>query len=630
MQNQIIVNAERGETRVALLERSQFLEFHIERAATKDVVGNVVKARVSRVLPGMQAAFVDIGLEKAGFLYVGDYFDQTTRGGGRSGGRGRDRQPPPPIDTVLSEGQEIVVQIAKEPIGTKGARITSHVSIAGRHLVLTPWSPRVGVSRRIDSDRERRRLREIVERLRPRDLGFIIRTAGDGLKESDLEADINYLTTVWSEIQEKKGDASAPSVLYSEPDLPQRVLRDFANSDTKSIVIDDKQVYEDLLEFSKRFVSDPQPVIEHYQGKAPIFDHFDLESQIHANLERKVPLKSGGSLVIDQSEALTAIDVNSGRYVGKRDLEETVFRTNLEAVKEVVHQLRFRNIGGLIIIDLIDMESRNNREKVYRALQDAARQDKAKTNVLKISELGLVEMTRKRTRENLVQALCEPCASCEGRGYVLSSESVGFKVMREIRKDMHAFCGRQIAVTVSPQVAHQLLGPEAEPLARLSAELGRELEVRARPGLHQEQFEISTLDQGPPVEIALDWLQEPKPDKDEAEQELEPQEATAPSEPPTELEPVEPEASRSEDGPGALEEEAAVAGEAPTGLEPADPGAAPSGDGPGALGGQETPAEPVPAQAAPEPPAEEAQTLDEPLDSRILPGSRAEPASEDS
>jgi len=530
MQNEIIVNAESGETRVALLERSQFTEFHIERTATKDVVGNVVKARVMRVLPGMQAAFVDIGLEKAGFLYVGDYFAEPKAGNsdgngngknngrGRGGGRGRGpRRAPPPIDSVLSEGQEIIVQIAKEPIGTKGARITSHVSIAGRHLVLTPWSPRVGVSRRIDSDKERRRLREIVERYRPKDLGFIIRTAGDGLKESDLEADIKYLTTVWNEIQEKKVGAVSPAVLYSEPELPLRVLRDFANSDTQKIVIDNKEVHQELVDFSKRFVSDPQPKIALYEGRKPVFDHFELEQQIHANLERKVRLKSGGSIVIDQGEALTAIDVNSGRYVGKRDLEETVFRTNLEAVKEVVHQLRFRNIGGLIIIDLIDMESHDNREKVYRALQDAIRSDKAKTNILKISELGLVEMTRKRTRENLVQALCEPCTHCEGRGYVLSAESVAFKVLREIRKDLPVFCGRQIAITVSPQVASQLLGPEAGALAMLSEELGREVEVRARPGLHQEQFELSALDQGPPVEISLSWLDEKKPEEDDSE-----------------------------------------------------------------------------------------------------------------
>jgi ribonuclease G len=635
MQNEIIVNAEAGETRVALLERSQFTEFHIERTATKDVVGNVVKARVSRVLPGMQAAFVDIGLDKAGFLYVGDYFDEPSgsgaggagNGGARGRGRGRrsQRNQPPPIDTVLSEGQEIVVQIAKEPIGTKGARITSHVSIAGRHLVLTPWSPRVGVSRRIDSDKERRRLRETVERLRPKDLGFIIRTAGDGLKESDLEADIKYLTTVWNEIQDKKETARAPAVLYSEPDLPQRVLRDFANAETKRIVIDNKRVYESLLEFSKRFVSDPQPLIEHYDGKEPIFDHFDLEAQIHANLERKVPLKSGGSLVIDQSEALTAIDVNSGRYVGKSDLEETVYRTNLEAVKEVVHQLRFRNIGGLIIIDLIDMESRDNREKVYRALQESVRQDKAKTNVLKISELGLVEMTRKRTRENLVQALCEPCASCEGRGYVLSAESVGFKVMREIRKKLPAFCGREIAVAVSPQVAHQLLGPESGALEELCEELGRRIEVRARPGLHQEQFEIFALDQGPPVELALAWLGEPE--KDEPE-ESEPEEDSTPEGSAAAAAAAEAAGTAAAE-PGAAETPAAEAA-APD--DPADAELPPGTEGvelaeAAAAGPAPAPAEP---EAPPGEPAEPPQALDEAADSRILPGSPKSPASEES
>jgi len=655
MQNEIIVNAEAGETRVALLERSQFAEFHLERTATKDVVGNVVKARVSRVLPGMQAAFVDIGLDKAGFLYVGDYFDESDagssnngRGRGRGGGR-RGSRTPPPIDTVLSEGQEIVVQIAKEPIGTKGARITSHVSIAGRHLVLTPWSPRVGVSRRIDSDKERRRLREVVERLRPRELGFIIRTAGDGLKESDLEADIKYLTTVWNEIQEKKETARAPGVLYSEPDLPQRVLRDFANHETRRIVIDNKTVYEKLLEFSHRFVSDPQPAIELYDGREPIFDHFDLEAQIHANLERKVPLKSGGSLVIDQSEALTAIDVNSGRYVGKRDLEETVYRTNLEAVKEVVNQLRFRNIGGLIIIDLIDMESRENRDKVYRSLQEAVRQDKARTNVLKISELGLVEMTRKRTRENLVQALCEPCPSCEGRGYVLSSESVGFKVMREIRKDLPAFAGREIAVTVAPEVAHQLLGPESEALESLSEELGRRIEIRARPGLHQEQFEVSALDQGPPVEIALPWLEERKPDKDEPEGET-PAEQHA--EPVAKPEPVKaiaasieppPKPAIPHDGPQTAAEAFAAAAAASTRNEATqqatpEPEAAKTSEP--ETPEPETPEPETPKGEAPEPilevasevasEASGASALDEPEDSRILPGSPKTPVSEDS
>jgi ribonuclease G len=522
MQNEILINAEPGETRVAILERGVFTELHIERRTGRSMVGSVVKGRVTRVLPGMQAAFVDIGLEKAAFLYAGDYLDEAEAGDveldedeeaprPRRGGRGRNggSRQPPKIESLLREGQEIVVQVAKEPIGTKGARITSHVSIAGRHLVLTPWAPRVGVSRRIDSDRERRRLREILERLRPRDLGFIIRTAGDAARESDLEADVKYLTAVWDEIQLKQDEVSAPAILYAEPALPLRVIRDFTNIETRRIVVDSAETYEEMKRFVQRFVADPKPHIEHYRGAAPIFDHFGIEPQIDGNLGRKVWLKSGGYLIVDQSEALTAIDVNTGRYVGKRDLEETVLKTNLEAVKEVVYQLRFRNIGGLIIIDLIDMESAENREKVYRALQEALRQDKAKTNILKISELGLVEMTRKRTRENLVQTLCEPCAYCEGRGYVLSSESVAFKVLREIRKDLPRFGGRRIAVSVNPRVAQQLEGPERVGLHALERELGRAIEVRSRTGLHQEQFELEALEPGPPVELGIRWLGAP-------------------------------------------------------------------------------------------------------------------------
>lgn len=522
MQNEILINASRGETRVAILEKGSLAELLVERRGESSMVGSVVKGRVTRVLPGMQASFVDIGLEKAAFLYAGDYYDyndvdlgdedgearRPQRGRGRQNGRSRIV---PKIDTILSEGQEIVVQVAKEPIGTKGARITSHVAIAGRHLVLTPSGSRVGVSRRIDSDRERRRLREIVERLRPRDVGFIIRTAGEGAREADLEADVKYLAAAWEGIKSRRAER-APTVLYQEPSLPLRVVRDVATLETKRIVVDSPQVFEEMMSFVSRFVADPKPRVELYRGPLPIFDHFGIEPEIDANLGRKVWLKSGGYLIVDQSEALTAIDVNTGRYVGKRDLEETVLKTNLEAVKEVVHQLRFRNIGGLIIVDLIDMETSENREKVYRAFQEALRQDKAKTNILKISELGLVEMTRKRTRENLVQQLCEPCSHCEGRGYVLSRDSVAQKVLREIKKDLPHFCGRRIAIAVSARVAEVLLGAEREALAELETEMGREVEVRAVPGMHQEQFEVIALDDGPPVSIALAWLGTGEPD----------------------------------------------------------------------------------------------------------------------
>jgi ribonuclease G len=521
VENEILINVSEGETRVAILEQGSFNELHIERENDRIVTGTVALGRVTRVLPGMQAAFVDIGLEKAAFLYAGDYVGETSlvdqdlvddedSPRPRRRGRGSNGRQPPSIDTLVREGQEIVVQVAKDPIGTKGARITSHVSIAGRHLVLTPWGARVGVSRRIESDRERRRLRDIVSRLRPPELGFIIRTAGEGAREADLEADVRYLTAVWEEIQVRKDQVRAPAPLYSEPSLPLRVIRDLAHARTKRIAVDDAAAFETMTAFLDRFVADPKPRLEHYRGAAPIFDHFGIEPQIDANLGKKVWLKSGGYLIVDQSEALTAIDVNTGRFVGKRDLEETVLKTNLEAVKEVVSQLRFRNIGGLIIIDLIDMESAENREKVYRALREALRQDKAKTNILKISELGLVEMTRKRTRENLVQQLCEPCSWCDGRGYVLSAESVAYKMLREIRKDLPRFCGRRIAITVHPSVAEMLLTRARKAVAKLGQELGREIEIRARPGQHQEQFEVTALDAGPPVTLALSWLGAPK------------------------------------------------------------------------------------------------------------------------
>jgi ribonuclease G len=536
MKNEILINAERGETRVAVLERGLCTELLIERTGSEDVVGSVIKGRVTRVLPGMQAAFVDVGLDKAAFLYAGDYYgddgpaddEPKPRGRGRGGRNGRGRggrnRQPPRIDTLLREGEEIVVQVAKEAIGTKGARITSNVSIAGRHLVLTPRSKRVGVSRRIDSDKERRRLREIDSRLRPKDLGFITRTAGENVREADIEADIKYLSKVWEDIQTAKGKVSAPAVLYEEPRIPIRVIRDLANSDTRRIVVDNKQVFDEMTAFVDRFMADPKPRIELHDDETPLFDAHGVEAQIDSSLQRKVFMKSGGYLIIDQSEALTAIDVNTGSYVGKRDLEETVLRTNLEAVKEIVHQLRFRNIGGLLILDFIDMEDTKNREKVNRALQEEIRQDKARTNILKISELGLVEMTRKRTRENLVQTVGEPCPYCEGKGFTLSTRSVAYKVLRSVRRDLSRLSGRHVALSVAPAVAELLLGECRDALADLSGELGREVEVRARPGMHHEQFEVEALDAGPPVPVTLGWLGAPDVDaldEDETDDESE-------------------------------------------------------------------------------------------------------------
>jgi ribonuclease G len=506
MRNEIFVNVGPRETRVAVRESDKIVELHIERATERDVVGGIYKGRVTRVLPGMQAAFVDIGLERAGFLYVGDYRSELDEaeldedGNGRGGRRGKGA--PPQIEDVLQEGHEVVVQVSKEPLGTKGARITSRISLPGRHLVLMPWVSRVGVSRRIEGDRERRRLRAIVEKLRPRELGFIVRTVSHGVSEADIKADIDYLTDLWTEIQKRRESIrDVPALVYSEPPLHLRVLRDMASHETKMIVVDDPKAYEEMQAFVQRFMASPRPRITYYNHPRPMFDALKIENEIEEGLGRKVWLKSGGYLIFDQGEALTAVDVNTGRYTGGRgrNLEDTILKTNLEAVREIVHQLRFRNLGGLIILDLIDMESAGNREKVYRALSEALREDKAKVNILKISELGLVEMTRKRTRESLEQQLCTSCATCEGKGYLQSPQTISNRIFRDLPKAATYLHGATLRIQAHPWVTEILLGVGAEGLAATGARIGRELVVEAMAAYHPEQYQITS--EGPRVEL---------------------------------------------------------------------------------------------------------------------------------
>ena len=503
MKNEIFVNVGVRETRVAVRESDQITELYIERAAERGVVGGIFRGRVTRVLPGMQAAFVDVGLERGAFLYVSDYradlddvdLDDEEVGGSRRRAGAAQRGNAPQIQDLLEEGREILVQVSKEPLGTKGARITSRISLAGRHLVLMPWVSKVGVSRRIANDRERRRLRQLVEKLRPKDLGFIVRTVSHGVTEADIVADIDYLVSQWQTIQRRQEESDeVPAHIYSEPDLQIRVLRDLVSHETKQILVDDADAYGQMQEFTSNFMANPRPKIVHYNAEQPLFDAHRIENQIEEGLGKKVWLKSGGYLIIDQSEALTAIDVNTGRFTGgkSRNLEETILKTNLEAVREIVHQLRFRNIGGLIILDLIDMEVSANREKVHRALLDALREDKARVNLLKISELGLVEMTRKRTRENLVQALCDPCPNCEGRGYLASSRTVCHKIFRELAKAAKHLNGNLMVVQSNPEVAELLLGLEAEALHRVEAGLGRTVAVRSNASYHREMFEITS------------------------------------------------------------------------------------------------------------------------------------------
>ena len=507
MRNEIFVNVGPRETRVAVRESDKIVELHIERANERDVVGGIYKGKVTRVLPGMQAAFVDIGLERAGFLYVGDYRSELEddadddEGNGQSQRRSR-RGAPPQIEDVLQEGREVVVQVSKEPLGTKGARITSRISLPGRHLVLMPWVSRVGVSRRIEGDRERRRLRAIVEKLRPRELGFIVRTVSHGVSEADIKADIDYLVDLWAEIQKRReAIREAPALVYSEPPLHLRVLRDMASHETKMIVVDDPDAYAEMQAFVQRFMASPRPRITYYNHPRPMFDALKIENEIEEGLGRKVWLKSGGYLIFDQGEALTAVDVNTGRYTGGRgrNLEDTILKTNLEAVREIVHQLRFRNLGGLIILDLIDMESAGNREKVYRALSEALREDKAKVNILKISELGLVEMTRKRTRESLEQQLCAPCATCEGKGYLQSPVTISNRIFRDLPKAATYLHGATLRVQAHSSVTEILLGVAGEGLVKTGARIGREIVVEAMATYHPEQYQI--LSEGERVEL---------------------------------------------------------------------------------------------------------------------------------
>jgi ribonuclease G len=509
MRNEIFVNVGPRETRVAVRESDQVVELHIERSNERGVTGGIYKGRVTRVLPGMQAAFVDIGLERAGFLYVADYRSDLSdvdlddedgngpserRGGGRRHASAAQRGLTPQIQDLLTEGNEILVQVAKEPLGTKGARITSRISLAGRHLVLMPSVSRVGVSRRIESDRERRRLRSIVEKHRTnKELGFIVRTVSHGVSDADIKADINYLTDLWTGIQKRCDEIrEVPALIHQEPPLHLRILRDLTTHETKQIIVDDPDAFGEMQDFVQHFMAAPRPKIVQYKGEKALFDNHRIEAEIEEALGIKVWLKSGGYLVINQSEALTAIDVNTGRFTGgkSRNLEETILKTNLEAVREIVHQVRLRNMGGLIILDLIDMELAANREKVYRSLLDALREDKAKVNLLKISELGLIEMTRKRSRENLIQALGEPCPDCEGRGYIQSSRTICHKIFRELPKAAKYLSSESLLLKAHPDVTSRLENQESEPLHKTEEKMGRKVLIRAEPGFHREQFEI--------------------------------------------------------------------------------------------------------------------------------------------
>jgi ribonuclease G len=504
--NTIVISVDVGETRVALIENGILAELYLERERDRSPVGNVYLGKVTRVLPGMQAAFIDIGLDRAAFLHVEDVipredFDQLALKDDEEGeqegdenGKQRGRVTrKTPIREVLREGQTIVVQVSKGPISTKGARVTSHVSLPGRYVVYMPTIDHVGVSKRIGNDRERKRLREVIDSVKPKTGGLIVRTVAQGLTKGGLKADVGYLVKTWEKVFEKQKTArKAPAMLYEELDIVCRTARDLFTEDVAKIVIDDPDEHARLLEFVQIFMPERAADIELYGGSDPIMDAFGLEEEIARALSRKVPLPSGGYLIIDQAEALTAIDVNTGRFTGKgKDVEETIYQTNLEAVKEIGYQLRFRNIGGLIVLDFIDMEKPSHREKVYRAFIKVLRQDKSKTSVVRISELGLVEMTRKRTRESLGRTLYEPCFYCDGTGHLMSKTTICHEILRQIRREKDSLPGFKVVVNAHPAICDMLSREEKRALTRASARYARQIVLQARKDYHLEQFDLA-------------------------------------------------------------------------------------------------------------------------------------------
>lgn len=502
MNREIIISVSDQETRAAVIENGAVVELYLERHRDRGIVGNIYKGRVVRVLPGMQAAFVDTGLERAAFLYVTEVLPQTRGGFAPEAEEGeveapterpRERQNQPGIEDLLRDGQDLLVQVTKEPVGTKGAQITTHITLPGRYLVYMPTFNHIGVSRRIENEKKRAALRKLVEQIRPEGSGgFIVRTVSEDHPEKDLKADMEYLLKVWKEIQERAERSSSPSIVHRDLSLELKIIRDLFTEDVRRVLVDSPEQFSEIKSFTARFMSDRSDVIELYSGNVPLFEAMGLELEINRALERRVWLKSGGYIVIDQTEALTAIDVNTGRYVGKRNFEDTILKTNLEAVKEIVYQLRLRNIGGLIIIDFIDMADPANRDRVYRTLEEEVKKDKTKATILKMSELGLVEMTRKRARENLYQVLCEPCPYCEGKGYLKSRTTVCYEIFRELQKMGETLHGRRVNLFVTSEVADLLFDEEREGLEALERSLEAQIEITVNNSFHQEQFEIET------------------------------------------------------------------------------------------------------------------------------------------
>ena len=508
MSEEILINVTPRETRVAVVENGMLQELHIERATRRGVVGNVYKGRVQRVMPGMQAAFIDIGLERAAFLHASDILrlpqeqpEQSRQGDGVAPVLPSAQLealpsllPPPSISSLVHEGQDIVVQVVKDPIGSKGARLTTQISIPSRYLVLLPYSRVVGVSARIEDELERNRLKTIMASLvNGSGLGYIVRTNAEGQSAQALGEDVDYLRRAWEIIRATSADSRVGQHIYDDLSLPLRAMRDLMSSEVDKVRVDSRETFERLLSFAMQFMPDLVDRVEHYTGERPVFDMYGIEDEIQRALLKSVPLKSGGHLIVDQTEAMTTVDVNTGSFLGQRNLEETVYRTNLEAAQSVARQLRLRNLGGIIIIDFIDMVDEEHKRQVHRTLEKGLARDRAKTAVYDFSPLGLVEMTRKRTTESLERQLCEPCHECGGRGSVKTCETIIYEIFREITRAVRQFEAQQLLVIAAPVVVNKITEEESASVVELEEFLGKSIRFQADEQYAQEQFDVVLL-----------------------------------------------------------------------------------------------------------------------------------------
>lgn len=510
MSEEILINVTPQETRVAVVENGVLQEVHVERARSKGLVGNIYKGKVVRILPGMQAAFVDIGLERTAFLHAADVYVDSSQ---RINADRHDKHESPPdkaaidappnhangtesvpeIQTLLIDGQDVVVQVLKDPIGTKGARLTTEITVAARHLVLLPESDRIGISQRIQASEERERLKACVEQaMQEADVtgGFIVRTVADGTSTAELVADMKFLQRMWSRVCERVASTPAVAMIHEDISLAMRTIRDLGSTRVEKVRIDSRETYDKAINFVTDLIPELVDRIEYYPGERPLFDLYSVEDEMQRSLEHQVPLKSGGYLVIDQTEAMTTVDVNTGAFVGRRTLEETLFKTNLEAAQVIARQLRLRNLGGIIIIDFIDMTDPEHRRQVMRALEKALARDPIKTFVTEMSSLGLVEITRKRTRESLERALTEACPVCEGRGVLKTAETVCFEIMREVLRFVRQYDADAVLVLASQVVVDRLLDEESTSLADLQEFIGKPIRLQVESQYHQELYDI--------------------------------------------------------------------------------------------------------------------------------------------